>query len=299
MHNRTSHKYLNVSAIIPVYNDQTGIDTCLAALAAQTYPKDHYEVVVVDNASSPPIKIGPQFSGFARLVVCHTPGSYAARNAGIAEAQEGAILAFIDADCVPDRDWIKSGVEAFDREGEHTIIGGEVAMLLPKHPTAVEQYQLLDDSIQRANIEYRGFAATANLFAAKAQIKEIGLFNESLLSGGDLEWSWRAAKAGFSIKYAPEVVVCTAPRKSLVLAVRQARRVAGGRYALRHMLTSHIGLAVIKPHRSASAAAKFILSHPNLTPMNRIRVFFVATIIKVAQLMETVKLTIWKNPERR
>lgn len=288
----------HISIIIPVYNDQTGIDACLAALAIQTYPGGRYEAIVVDNNSNPPIKLDPIFSGFARLVVCQTPGSYVARNTGITMAR-GDVLAFTDADCVPDRDWISMGVAALARKEECCIIGGEVILSLSEKPTAVEYYQYLVGFMQRENIEDRGFSATANLFATKTQILAIGLFNEKLLSGGDREWCWRAAKVGFSIQYTPEVVVCTTPRTSLVSAIRQARRVAGGRYTLYGTRLEHIPPIGLRPHRSVVSAAKWILSHPELTIWNRGKVFVVASLLKIVQVLEMLRLSCGVRPERR
>ncbi|TVR66476.1 MAG: glycosyltransferase family 2 protein [Candidatus Competibacteraceae bacterium] len=66
---------------------------------------------VIDNASKPPLRLNPTVADFARIVVCPTPGAYAARNAGIAAAR-GEVLAFTDADRIPDRNWIRAGVAA-------------------------------------------------------------------------------------------------------------------------------------------------------------------------------------------
>lgn len=285
------------SVIIPVYNDQAGIDACLTALAAQTYPADRYEVVVVDNASNPPIKIDPAFSKIAHLLVCSTPGSYAARNAGIAAAH-GEVLAFTDADCVPDRDWISAGVTALVREEERCIIGGEVALSLSERPTAVERYQYLVGFMQRENIKNLGFTATANLFTTRTQVESIGLFDESLLSGGDREWCWRATKAGFPVSYASEALVHTSPRKSLISAIRQTRRVAGGRFFLKRLSGKRTN-TLLKPHRSSWASAKWLLTHPEISVLDRSKVFMVALILKAAQLAETIRLFLAGRPERR
>jgi cellulose synthase/poly-beta-1,6-N-acetylglucosamine synthase-like glycosyltransferase len=66
-----------VSVIIPVYNDPTGIDACLAAFTVQTYPQDRYEVIVVDNVSKLPIRLTPAFVDFARVLVHPTPCAHA------------------------------------------------------------------------------------------------------------------------------------------------------------------------------------------------------------------------------
>ena len=41
-----------VSIIIPTYNGQALLATCLPALRGQTYPADRFEVIAVDDASS-------------------------------------------------------------------------------------------------------------------------------------------------------------------------------------------------------------------------------------------------------
>ena len=288
-----------LSVIIPVYNDQTGIDDCLTALANQTYQQNRYEVIVVDNASNPPINISSKFSNFARLVVCNKPGSYAARNAGIAVAK-GKILAFTDADCIPNQNWLSKGSTILESEGGAKIIGGSVNFKLSKKPTSVELYQYLVGFMQQENIEIRGFTVTANLLATRSQFEVIGLFNENLLSGGDLEWSLRAIKAGYSIKYSPDVIVYTTPRISLNSAIRQTRRVAGGRFYLKKYYGKMLNnFSTTKRYRSLWSSIKWILTHPELDSWNKFKVFVVATILKLSHTVETIRLHLFGKPERR
>jgi len=287
-----------VSVIVPVYNDQTGIDACLVGLGSQTLPKDRYEVIVVDNNSVPPIRIDPIFSDFARLSIERTPGAYVARNAGI-KISRGTILAFTDADCTPDPNWLEAGVRALNRGKGNYIIGGEVAFLPSKIPTAVEHYQALTGFQQRENIEHLKFSATANTYITRDQIMRIGFFDQTLLSGGDREWAWRAKSAGLAIKYASDVIVHTIPRRSLSSAIRQARRVAGGRYALHHMRLAHIPSSGLKPHQSGFSAAKWILTYPELSSWNRFKIFSVALTLKTVGIFETARLSFGGSPERR
>lgn len=289
---------LFVSVIIPVYNDQTGVNTCIKALQLQNYPHSRFEIIVVDNASTTPINIDPIYTDIARVVVSKSPGAYAARNVGIGVAS-GEVLAFTDADCLPDPNWISAGIAALHASHIPCVIGGEVKMLLSPQPTAVELYQYLTGFMQFENINNRGFTATANLFTFKAHVTEIGLFDEALLSGGDREWSWRAAKAGYRVKYAAEAIVVTSPRKSLASATRQARRVAGGRYALRRGSRNHVTSTGLKPHRTPWRAVSWILFHPELSPWNRLRVFYIASILNLVQVTETIKLALGHEPERR
>jgi glycosyltransferase involved in cell wall biosynthesis len=130
-----------VSVIVPVFENPTGLQRCLGALEAQSYPASRFEVLVVDNGSrrSP----GPIVAGHprARLIVEPRPGSYCARNAGIRQAR-GEILAFTDADCVPDQAWVERGVLALEQDPGRGLIGGRVQVSLrdPARPTALELF---------------------------------------------------------------------------------------------------------------------------------------------------------------
>src|SRR4051794_296822 len=88
-----------VSIIIPVYNDGERLRTCLTALSKQTYPAERFEVLVIDNGSK--VSPGPIVADFpfAKLSIETRPGSYCARNNGLALAK-GEMFAFTDADCV-------------------------------------------------------------------------------------------------------------------------------------------------------------------------------------------------------
>lgn len=287
-----------VSVIVPVFNDQSGIDAAINALAEQTWPKDSYEIIIVDNASNPQIKLNPSFGDIARILICTTPGAYAARNSGIDNAK-GDIFAFTDADCLPAPDWIHTGVSALKGNKGHCIVGGEVTMTLSPKPTAVELYQYLTGFTQRENIEQRGFSVTANMFVTRSQVQSVGKFDEGLLSGGDLEWCWRAGHSGWPVVFAPEVIVTTVPRISLLKAVRQVRRVAGGRRNLLKMKAVHVNPKRVRPRRTAREAARWILSHPDVSLWNRFRMLGIASILKTVHFIERIRLTQGVSAERR
>src|SRR5690606_25863401 len=96
---------LMFSVIIPVYRDWYRLQLCLNALSHQSFPRDSFEIIVVNND---PMDIAPvdfKLPINAMLLVEAKVGSYAARNAAIAVAQ-GAVLAFTDSDCIPEQDWL-------------------------------------------------------------------------------------------------------------------------------------------------------------------------------------------------
>ena len=287
-----------VSVIVPVYNDQKGIDACLAALARQTYPQVSLEVIMVDNGSDPPIVLDPDFKDIARIVKCEKPGSYAARNAGIAVAR-GSILAFTDADCVPAQDWLEAGVDALASFTGRCIVGGQVELTLSKHPTPVEQYQYISTFMQKENILEREFSATANMFFEVSLIKELGPFSEHLLSGGDRDWCWRASASGIPVTFCESAVVHTKPRRSLEAAIRQTRRVAGGRYQMRQTLYASQRTGGLQSVRQPYSATQWILAHPALSAWDKVKVFAVAAILRAAQSAESIRLRLGGSAERR
>ena len=99
-----------ISVVAPVYRHWALVPGLLAALGAQSLDADRFEILLVDNdpaAGTAP----PPLPGNARVLPGTAPGSYAARNAGAASAR-GALIAFTDADCNPDPDWLEALREA-------------------------------------------------------------------------------------------------------------------------------------------------------------------------------------------
>jgi len=77
---------LRFSVIVPTYQRPAAIVDCIKALALMRYPKDRFEVIVVDDGSSEPVEaaIG-KFGRDVQLRVIRQPnaGPAAARNAGV------------------------------------------------------------------------------------------------------------------------------------------------------------------------------------------------------------------------
>src|SRR3546814_8574240 len=91
-----------ISVIIAVWNGRATIGRCLDAVRAQSLPSEELEIIVVDNGSSDgTAEIARSVPGVIVLTE-HRPGSYAARNRGLAHAR-GTYVAFTDADCRPAR----------------------------------------------------------------------------------------------------------------------------------------------------------------------------------------------------
>ena len=232
-----------VTVLIPVFNDKVRLGKCLEALERQGYPKDRYEVVVVDNASTEDIKGVVARFGQAHYCYEGTPGSYAARNKGLTVAS-GEIIAFTDSDCIPADDWVESGVSALRDNPDCGLVGGAITLFYrdPDHPTAVELYESLRAFPQKQYIEEAQFGATANVFTHRKIFDAVGNFNSKLKSGGDAEWGKRVAVAGYKLHYAANVRIAHPARSTYAEYYKKTVRVMGGLSAFRQ---TDVPLAVI------------------------------------------------------
>ncbi len=95
-----------VSIVVPYYNAPARLARTLAGLERQTYPRELFEVIVVDDGSDPPLR-APSVPLSLRVV--HQPDlGYRlaeARNRG-ARVAEGDIVIFLDCDMIPEEEWI-------------------------------------------------------------------------------------------------------------------------------------------------------------------------------------------------
>lgn len=216
-----------ISVVVPVL-DPEDLEACAQALAEQTYPAERREVIVADNGGyAETAEIAERYGfGYVRIL---ERGSYRARNAA-ARATKGAIVAFTDSDCVPDADWISEGVEFLLAHPEAKAAGGRVVMPLGAHASAAQIFSAATEFDQEHFVRTEGFAATANLLVRREAF-EARTFDESLLSGGDVEWC-RAISRDGGLAYAENATVMHPPRTNVREIVRKWIRVERGLVAL-------------------------------------------------------------------
>ena len=96
-----------VSVVVPFFESERHLAACIESLLEQRDVGGPFEVILVDNGSTDgSASIVAQFREVIALEE-PTPGAYAARNAGIRRAR-APLIAFTDADCVADSDWLRS-----------------------------------------------------------------------------------------------------------------------------------------------------------------------------------------------
>ena len=221
-----------VGVVVPVYNDWHRLQLCLEALACQRYPRDRLQVRVVDNGSTDwPSQ--PSFPLPLEVIVHRKPGSYGARNQAALDWSVD-VLAFTDADCRPDPNWISSGVAALQWQASTPrLVAGRIVLepQSPGHPSSGEQLDQILGFDQARTVRRAGFGVTANLFVAQACFQALGGFQRRTHSGGDREFCHRAVAAGAQLLFEAEAVV-RHPARDWAELVRKQRRIVGGRLSL-------------------------------------------------------------------
>ena len=98
---------LPVTVVVPYYEAPEALALTLAALEVQTYPRDLFEVVVVDDGSRVPLELPVGLGLDARVVYQEDRGFglARARNTGARAASHG-ILVFLDCDMMPEAGWL-------------------------------------------------------------------------------------------------------------------------------------------------------------------------------------------------
>ncbi len=218
-----------ISVIVPHRDDLAGLDTCLAALTGQTLSNSRFEIVVADNGSACGIEaVEALVAERARVVAVAQPGAGPARNGGVAVAR-GAILAFVDSDCIAEPGWLAAGVAAL---GEGEVVCGAMRVLVENstRPSPAEAFELAFAFDNRAYVTRKGFGVTANLFARHRDFLRVGGFRTGVSE--DQDWCIRARAAGLRLHYAPEAVVGHPARRDWPALRRKWQRIVAEQHAL-------------------------------------------------------------------
>ncbi|MDA0323405.1 MAG: glycosyltransferase [Verrucomicrobia bacterium] len=128
---------LDFSIIVPAHRRPESLRRCLEALDGQDYPRERYEVVVVDDGSPDPLEplVHDATRGLRiRFERQAQQGPGPARNAGALVAH-GQWLAFTDDDCVPQPGWLSAFARQFERSPT-ALLGGTTFNSLPANPYA-------------------------------------------------------------------------------------------------------------------------------------------------------------------
>lgn len=296
MHKETR---LKVSVIIPTYHDWDRLLLCIIALKQQTYPKELFEVIIVNNDPNDMPPPGYNLPAGFRLITEAKPGSYAARNAALKIAT-GDIYGFTDSDCIPFPGWIESAVKILENK-KYSRVAGNIELYYdnPKKPTSAELYEKVFAFKQRNYVKQYNAAVTGNMFTWKYVMDQVGHFNDNLFSGGDFEWSSRAQKNGFNITFGEDVSIYHPARKDLNLLVKKSKRVSGGHAMMNGKNRLSLIIRYIKAVKPPFYTIKEIIEYgKELTVIQKLQVFLTRYYIDYICSQEALLISLGKPSNR-
>lgn len=282
-----------VSVIVPAFRDWERLEQCLAALAAQSFPAEAFEIIVANNDPADPSRPA-RLRAQVRLVDVAAPGSYAARNAAVAVAK-GEVLAFTDSDCVPDPDWLRAGVAGVAAHGDSAWITGPIRIFRPTGGGRLAYVHDLKYAFNTAQGPERQTGATANLIVRRDVFDRVGPFDASLFSGGDTEWKERAASKGVAVRAVMNAVISHPSRGSVADLLLKERRRTGGRIKRGERVATFATSAILPPiglMRSVRWA--------DVPKGDTARMFLLLWYMRWVRLHEAIRVKVaGRTPERR
>jgi glycosyltransferase involved in cell wall biosynthesis len=223
-----------ISVIIPTLNSAKTIGNTLQQIFSNDFPKERFEVIVVDNGSTDAIEQAVK-NYPARLLNCEKRGQGPARNLGIKNAK-GSIICFTDSDIIVPNDWLTKmstflqenptvdavgGAVLVPKEGNRNYIQkimGEIYVKRQEFPTKITKTQYL---------HYQGSLYTANSAYRRETLEACNGFDESLWKryyyhdSCDIDLSWRLVKMGKNLMFNPNIKVYHYAHRTLQGVYRQ------------------------------------------------------------------------------
>lgn len=225
-HASTHQNTLLFSIVIPTYNRPDRLVNCLQSIANLDFPRDRFEVIVVDDGSQDPMEpVASPFHTLLNLTLIRQPnaGPANARNNGAAHAK-GTYLVFTDDDCMPTATWLRALEQEFSK-APNCLIGGRTLNALPQNLYSTTSQLLIDYLYSHYNSTTNtpNFFASNNFALPTQAFHKLGGFDTSfpLAAGEDREFCDRWLQHGYCMSYAPEMQIQHAHMLSLRAFWRQ------------------------------------------------------------------------------
>lgn len=225
-----------ISVIVPVFNEDRYLERVIAALQAQDYPRDRYELIFVDNGSSDDSLFILALYPMIRVFKESREGAYAARNRGLREAR-GEILAFTDSDCYPLPGWLNAIERGFVDAERHVLLGPRMPPVGNSSVRLVSAYENRKSELVCAGddpLVYFGY--TNNMAVRRRTMADLGPFVERS-RGSDTIFvrSVVDALSCEAVGYCPDMTVRHAELESIRVYYNKVRTYGRSRQAYRHI----------------------------------------------------------------
>ncbi len=207
-------EYPKVSIIVPTKNEENVIQRCLSSISKIDYPTEKMEIVVIDGNSTDGTRqiceeFAKKYSGAFKFISEGTcKGKPAALNYALPYTT-GEIVAYFDADSVPEQDTFKKAIPYFADTKVMAVQGRTVSInerynvltrVISMEEKAWFQALLSGREKLRLFIPLNGSCQLIR----RPVLEEMGGWDENSLTE-DVEFALRMVEKNYLIKYAPEV----------------------------------------------------------------------------------------------
>jgi succinoglycan biosynthesis protein ExoA len=298
---RTSAAAISIAVIVPVRNEEPFIARTLEALLAQDFPRDAYEIIVLDGQSTDGTAqiVGDYARRHANIRLYDNPNrwSSSARNLAIRSTTASVVL-IVDGHCeLTDTRYLSKVVAAFERSSADCLGRPQ--------PLTIAAASPLQRAIGLARRCWLGHHPASYVFSSgdgfvpaksvavayrREVFDRVGLFDDAFDACEDVELNYRIDAAGLVCYWTDEIALPYVPRRSLGGLFRQLKRYGCGRVRLlrKHPHLSNLkaltpALLVCAALAGAIAAASFpFLVAPYLTILALYLVVLTVTAFCVA-----------------
>lgn len=189
---------MKISIIIPALNEEKCLKKCLSSIFDQDFTPEFFEVLFVDNGSTDrTMEIAQKFN----LIIYSLPEASISklRNFG-AEKAKGNILAFVDADMMFPRNWLRCIHFYFEKKNLE-IFG--FTSFVPEDASWIGKLWNYSARADKMHIREVDFLAGRNIYLPKSLFEEISGFDENLATGEDKDFCFRLRRNGYKVISVP------------------------------------------------------------------------------------------------
>lgn len=206
---KKSEKMQFCSILVLNYNGKKHLEKCFNALRELNYPKNRYEVIMIDNASKDDsVKFArKRFPWVKILKLEKNYGFCEGNNIGIKEAK-GKCIIFLNNDTEVDKNWLIELVKVAE-DKKVGICGSKI--LDEKLGEIGEGKMIFGMAYQRAGNKTKEceWVSGCSMFTKKEVINKLGIFFDSnfFMYYEDVDVCWRTRKIGYKVMYVPTSIV--------------------------------------------------------------------------------------------